>query len=225
MEVCSRQGCYLSCVRVQVCQVWCAKCGVPSVVCQVWCAKCGVPSVVCHPCRKSNGISICTRVAPLMDKYRHMSAATASTSRAVKYETQDLEGGLAQHKRQPPQELQDIRSRAFTAPAMDHYTGPAPGHPTPPVVGAGATFTPLHPYSTPPPAFPTYPSVGFNTSAPDLPTPYPMYPPPGNQAGYTQGYPPQVGYPPVHPPQGRFPVSIQKCSLFSDTLKNVSHLL
>ena len=187
--------CYLSCVRAGA----------------RWCAKCGVPSVVCHPCRKSNGISICTRVAPLMDKYRHMSAATASASRAVKHKTQDLEGGPAQHKSQP-QELQDIRSRAFTAPAMDHYIGPAPGHPTAPVVGAGATFTPLHPYSTPPPAFPTYPSVGFNTSAPDLPTPYPMYPPPGNQAGYTQGYPPQIGYPPVHPPQGQFPVSIQKCS-------------
>lgn len=183
-EGCSQWwGCVACCVMVRVCQVWCA-----------------------HPRRKSNGISVCTRVAPLAAKYRNMSGATASASNSgSERQTQDLVDGLAQLTMRPQP---DARTKAFTAPALEQYVIPAPGYPTPPGMGAGASPTPLPcPYSPPPPVYPSYPTVGFNTSASDLPPPYPMYPPPSNQTGYSQGYPPQLAYPAAPPPRGPFPVS------------------
>ena len=161
----------------------------------------GLPVVCATSHRKSNGISVCTRVGPLTDKYRCVSGATASASRDTKHRTRDLEDELAPVQPQP-----DHRTRAFTAPALDHYARTDPGYPTPPAMVGGISPIPPHPY-TPPPAYPSYPAVGFNTGLPDLPPPYPMYPPPGNQAGYSQGYPPHVAYPPAPPPQGAFPVS------------------
>lgn len=178
-------------------QWWeCGACRVMVHVCQVRCA---------HPRRKSNGISVCTRVAPLAAKYQNMSGTTASASNDSERKTQDLEDGLAQLTMRPQP---DVRTRALTAPALDQYLIPAPGYPTPPGVGAGAFPTPLpRPYSPSLPVYPSYPAVGFNTSASDLPPPYPMYPPPSNQTGYSQGYPPQVAYPTAPPPHGPFPVS------------------